>query len=59
MEDNFELEKVTAFDMLAHAMICVHEAAQAGADVFVAGNAVFGAENPAQALVDIRKSAQI
>lgn len=33
MEDNFELEKVTAFDMLAHAMICVHEAAQAGGKV--------------------------
>ncbi len=36
-----------------------HKAAQAGADVFVAGNAIFAAENPAQALVDIRRAAQI
>jgi len=35
------------------------EAAQAGADVFVAGNAIFAAENPAQALADIRQAAQI
>jgi len=35
------------------------QAAQAGADVFVAGNAIFAAENPAQALTDIRQAAQI
>ena len=34
-------------------------AAQAGANVFVAGNAIFAAENPAQALVDIRQAALI
>jgi len=34
-------------------------AAQAGANVFVAGNAIFAAENPAQALADIRRAAQI
>lgn len=34
-------------------------AAQAGANVFVAGNAIFAAQNPAQALADIRKAAQI
>ena len=34
-------------------------AAQAGANVFVAGNAIFAAENPAQALSDIRQAAQI
>ncbi len=36
-----------------------HTAAQAGANVFVAGNAIFAAENPAQALADIRQAAQI
>lgn len=35
------------------------EAAQAGANVFVAGNAIFAAENPVQALADIRQAAQI
>lgn len=34
-------------------------AAQAGANVFVAGNAIFAAENPAQALAEIRQAAQI
>ncbi len=34
------------------------QAAQAGADVFVAGNAIFAADNPAQALADIRQAAQ-
>ena len=34
-------------------------AAQAGANVFVAGNAIFAAQNPAQALADIRQAAQI
>lgn len=34
-------------------------AAQAGADVFVAGNAIFAAENPIQALAEIRQAAQI
>ena len=34
-------------------------AAQSGADVFVAGNAIFAAQNPAQALADIRQAAQI
>lgn len=35
------------------------EAALAGADVFVAGNAIFGAKDPAQALQDIRQAATI
>lgn len=35
------------------------EAAQAGADVFVAGNAIFAAQDKAQALQEIRKSATI
>lgn len=35
------------------------EAALAGADAFVAGNAIFAAENQAQALQEIRKSATI
>ena len=35
------------------------EAAQAGANVFVAGNAIFAAENPTQALTEIRQAAQI
>ena len=34
-------------------------AAQAGANVFVAGNAIFAAEHPAQALADIRQAATI
>ena len=34
------------------------QAAQAGADVFVAGNAIFAAENPAKALADIRQAAE-
>ena len=34
-------------------------AAQAGADVFVAGNAIFAAQDPAHALADIRRAAQI
>jgi len=35
------------------------EAAQAGADAFVAGNAIFAAQDKAQALQEIRKSATI
>ena len=35
------------------------EAVQAGANVLVAGNAIFAAENSAQALADIRRAAQI
>ena len=35
------------------------EAAQAGADAFVAGNAIFAAKDKAQALQEIRKSATI
>lgn len=35
------------------------QAAAAGANVFVAGNAIFAAPNPALALSDIRKAAQI
>lgn len=34
-------------------------AARAGANVFVAGNAIFAAKNPAQALADIRQAATI
>lgn len=34
-------------------------ATRAGADVLVAGNAIFAADNPAQALADIRRAAQI
>lgn len=34
-------------------------AAQAGANAFVAGNAIFAAAHPAQALADIRRAAQI
>ena len=34
------------------------EAAEAGADVLVAGSAVYGAENPAQAIDDIRTKAE-
>ena len=34
-------------------------AAQAGANVFVAGNAIFAAKNPAQALAEIRQAATI
>lgn len=35
------------------------QAAQAGADAFVAGNAIFAAPDPARALMDIRQAAQI
>lgn len=36
-----------------------HIAAQAGANAFVAGNAIFAASDPAQALADIRQATQI
>ena len=35
-----------------------HIVAEAGADVLVAGSAVYGAENPAQAIDDIRTKAE-
>ena len=35
-----------------------HIVAEAGADVLVAGSAVYGAENPSQAIDDIRTKAE-
>jgi ribulose-phosphate 3-epimerase len=36
----------------------IEAAAEAGADVFVAGTAVYGADDPARAVEDLRKQAR-